>query len=73
MEKIVAKRFGVHRAPSETLRELAGRVESERSGSESSTVLELLREYEVLRYRGSPPTAGVVRSFARKVHRQLLP
>ncbi|OGV70979.1 MAG: hypothetical protein A3K19_05645 [Lentisphaerae bacterium RIFOXYB12_FULL_65_16] len=66
-----ARRFGVERQPCNTIRELARRLESAAQGPLRDALLELLREYETLRYQGTPPAVEAVAEFKAKVRRRL--
>lgn len=71
VEGYVHKRLGIQREPHETLRELGKKVSPVADKNAVDIILELLREYEELRYQLRPPTSDVVSRFAEKVKRQL--
>jgi len=65
------RRLGVARPPSATLREFARAVAATPGIRNVDAFLELLREYEQLRYQPEPPSTDTVRRFAEKVRRQI--
>lgn len=70
VEKYAAK-HGVRRAAHHTVREFAQQIRTAPDMPRRQSLLEILKEYETLRYAGSPPSAEVSRSFRQRVRRAL--
>ncbi len=71
VETHVRKSLGIMRAPSDTVREFGNVVRRVADAAQAGVVLEVLHEYEQLRYQGTAPSSEIVRRFRHKVKRQL--
>ncbi len=66
-----AAHYGIRRHPSQTIQEFAETIRVEQSLPHRDILLDILKEYQTLRYQGDAPSKDVSRTFCKRVKRGL--